>query len=410
MQDGPVGLDLLNELDDELGLVFWRAVRDVLVWSSTPPEMRVQLSQPPTEAVAARFAAASSAAPTLAEAITEFALLARAAHLVDARALADACHAVYQWADTQGLMRPALHFAEAAALADPADPTRANFAALMCRREVMEQRAGTWYYRAFVLAKRARNDQEQLYALLGCGSLYRDLGRVREARRFILKAARLAGRTGRYREAAEAAHDLMLMESEEGALPAATEHATRAEAWYPVHHPRFIYFAHDFAFLLVRARNYAVAHALLEKAIPLFQRANERVLVWSTLAWAAGGAGRQDRLAVAEAEVLAGVTQYAEYAPAALLHIAEGARACRRWGPAAEYAARAVEAARIRKDATIERDSSELLSAVAVREETPSEEEPSVQLASLARRFTFRLRKAKAPDQQESGATPEGEA
>jgi hypothetical protein len=279
MQDGPVGLDVLNEVDDELGLVFWRAVRDVFVWSSTPQELRADLSQPPTQGVSARFAAASRAAPALAEPIEQFALFARSGHLVDARALADACHAVYQWADEQGLMRPALHFAEAAALADPTDPARANFAARMCRREVMDQRAVTWYYRAFVLAKRVRNEQEQLYALLGCGSLNRDLGRAKEARRFTLKAARLAGRTGRHREAAEAAHDLMLMDSERGALPAATQHATRAEAWYPVHHPRFPYFAHDFAFLLVRARNYGVAHALLEKAIPLFHRANERVLV-----------------------------------------------------------------------------------------------------------------------------------
>jgi hypothetical protein len=107
---------------------------------------------------------------------------------------------------------------------------------------------------------------------------------------------------------------------------------------------------------------------------------------------------------VAEAEVLAGVTHHAEFAPAALLHIAEGARACRRWGPAAEYAARAVEAARSRKDMTIERESKELLNALTEREETPHEEEPSDQLVSLVRRFTYRLRKAKAPDPQGTGA------
>jgi tetratricopeptide (TPR) repeat protein len=274
----------------------------------------------------------------------------------------------------------------------------------MCRREVMDQRAAAWYYRAFGLAKRSKDRQQQLYALLGYGTLLREVGRVKEGRRFTLKAARLAGRSGRLREAAEAAHDLMLMDAEQGALTRATQHADRAERWYPVHHPRVIYFVHDFAFLLLRGRNFGLALVLLEKALPLFQRPDESMLVWSTLAWAAGGAGRPDRFATAESVVLRGIDHHAEFAPAAWLHLAEGARSCGRWATAAEYAARAADASRMRKEPAMEHEALELSGMIAARRSAPDEVVPTDETISLARRFTMRLRKAKAPDPQESRA------
>ncbi|HEX2091180.1 MAG TPA: hypothetical protein VHG28_02215 [Longimicrobiaceae bacterium] len=95
-----------------------------------------------------------------------------------------------------------------------------------------------------------------------------------------------------------------------------------------------------------------------------------------------------------------------EFAPAALVNLAEGARAFGDWTQAGRSAKLALEMARSRKDAEPERVALEVLRNIAGREPLPREAEPEhrQRIENLIRRFMVRLRKA--PGQHQPGADP----
>lgn len=357
----PAGTEVMGEVDGALGLALWRALRDVHAWTETAPEGRVRYfaqesdrathtagsgPEPSGERtnagwIAERTAYAIEQAPELAGALGLLALLPRAPELVDGRQLADACHSVYEWADLRGMVRTGRLFAEMAAHADPDDPARANFAARMCRRATLFRRSADWYQRGLGLAVTQANRKEAIYALLGCGTLHRDLGQYAEARRAFVRAARKASRKNHRREAAEARHDLLGLAAEMGTYDDAEDQAREAVNLYPRKHPRLPALANDYAYTLIRRGHYSPALALLEAAVHLIARPEERALVWSTLAWAAAGADRRDRYMAAEREILSLVAVHQDYAHVAFLHLAAGGQLLHEWDAAARYAVRA---------------------------------------------------------------------
>jgi tetratricopeptide (TPR) repeat protein len=351
----PEGWPVLDDVDGALGLTLWRALRAVWTWVDTPQERRGGLSQEPTQKVRERFAHAALEAPELADAIGTFALLARTADVLDGTQVAGACHVVYSWAEARGLTDTSVHFAEAAARADGDAASRANLAGRTCRRAAMSERAGVWFARAFGIALRTHDAGETIRALLGYGALMKELGRHAEARRLFERAARRAARTGRRRQAAEARHDLLTLAVERGTHEEAEEHLRQALRLYPVHHPRLPALAFDWGFLLVRLGHHSEALPLLERVALLILRPQEQTLVWSVTARAAAGSGhpfRHDELAE---RVLEASGLHAEHAAGALYNLGEAALSLGRWEQAGKLAAAAIEIARARNDAEVER-------------------------------------------------------
>ena len=395
---------MLRQVESALGLTLWKAIRNVRTWAEVDPELRRRYFRPPTDEAAEVVAHAIREAPELESALSVFALLARAPDVVEAQQLAAACVTVSTWAEERGMMLTALFFSEAAAQLLPAIPSRANHAARAARRNLMRARAGVWYYRAFklavVTADKREKRREAIWALLGYGAMMREAGNYVEAARFIGRAARRATRFNRKKELGMAYHELFVIAAERGQFTLAGKHARSAASAYPVRHPKLPHFAHDVAFeVYIRQGQFPGAVAILTKVLPLMRTARDQALVWSSLAWAAGGAGLRERYREAERATLELVGAQREYAPAIFIHLADGARALREWDRARRYAEAAQESAEQNDDAVLSKEAADLLVSIQHRDVPVSQLAPSDSLDSLARLITSRLARWRAPGQ-----------
>lgn len=382
----------------DLATVLWQSLRDTLLWARIPARKRRDLFQAPTPKRFEYTVRAREAAPELTEALGTFHQLCWMPQATSRDQVAAACTQVYKWAEARSDLVMAAYFAETASLADPRNPARANEAARLCRRAALHSRASQWYERAFVLAKRIKDREQSLWALLGYGSLLYGIGLFAQAQDAYEKAARRALRTGRRREAADAHHDLLILHMDLENYARATAHALEAIELYPRRNARIPHLVHAASALLLRQHQYSEALPLLQRLPPLFPRPEERVLILGTLSHAAAGAGWPDRYHRAAQETLELAERHIEHAAAALVHVAAGARILREWEKAEQYALRAIEVARIRQDAGQERLARTLLSEIEQRKPAPGEAPASEKIAAFAYRVAARLRAWKAPD------------
>lgn len=409
----PVGMEVVKRLDGARGPVLFQALRFVYEWSRMAGDEsgRARMEARPLSPAARELVDdATQEVPELAEAFETFAVLREGPADIAIARVGKACRAVAAWADERSLITVAAHFAEAAAYADPDSPECSNDAGRLCRRAALNERAALWFDRAFYAARRAKRRREMIRALLGYGSLAKNLGQMDAALDAYERAARLARRTRRRRQAAEAYHDLLAITAEIGPFEHAEMHALTAAQLYPVTHPYLPALAHDWAFLLVRLRHYSPALPLLRLALLRIERPGIRALVWSTMAWAAAGADRPAQFEEAEREVLLLIEQYDEYAPAIYIHLAEGARRLGRCTDAEGYAEAAAHAAATRGAALLEVEARELLRAVQDRIAPPGEVIPSdpdgIELVRVT--LAGRLQPQKSPGTDGPGANPGG--
>lgn len=391
------GLGIPQELATPLGAVLFRAFRDVQQCTGTTAAERQRLIRPASAEVQERFASALLEAPEMARPLATFAELLRAPGSADPAELADACHLVYEWADAKGFKRTALHFAEAAANADPTDAARANFAARTARRALEKQRAADWYARAYGLATSAVNRREAIYALLGYGTMMKDAGNYDEARRAFERGARRATTTHRRREAAEAYHDLLALALEQRKLKLAEMYARKALWVYPVRHPRFPALAYDVAFLLLLRSHFSAAVTILDKTVPTIARLEERALVLSALAWGAGAAGWTIRRKEAQRQTLDLLAIHDDYAPGVYIHLADACRAEGEWAQATEFVTLAQELAVEREEPGLAQVALSLRAAIERRQEHPREHPETEASAALMRSIIARFGKWKRP-------------
>ncbi|HEU0300349.1 MAG TPA: hypothetical protein VFR37_12860 [Longimicrobium sp.] len=381
----------MEQVESATGLVLWRALVDVALWGSAPGERRC-LFHAPSAQVRERFTLAGAETPELAPALATFSLLLESPEAASATQVADACAFVHEWADERGLLLAALLFAEAAAHAEPDNPARANLAARKARRALMYERAGIWHLRAWKLAVRAKDDAEKVWALIGYGAMMKAAGRYFEARRFFQRAVSQAEGSGRRKEAGMAHHDLMSIAVETGKYRLAAVHTGHALSLYPHDHPRIPALAHDFSFALLRQHHYSGALYLLERVVPLIRRPEEQALVLSSLAWAAAGAGRTDRLAEVERVVVELVRRFDDYSSPVFLHLAEGWLARGDWDRADTYADAALQSAERRREPHYMREASALRVTIRLHERPAPDVAPGLPARGVLRGLTARLR------------------
>lgn len=393
---GATALEEIAAAGGDLWLLLWHGVRDVWLWSSVDAGKLGELFRP-QETTPSHPELVASAALELGRALETFRVLHTTPEALQGEEIAEACGRVADWAEDASLLALSGYYAEAAAIAEPMDPSRAHAAAYRLRRAQVTSRSAQWYERTFKLAVRAGNRDEEVGALIGYGSLLYGLGMYAQARRFLLKGARRAIRTGRRKKAAEAYHDLMLLSLDTNDFRSAAGYASMAESLYPRRHPRIPHLVHDFAVVLNRQHHFALALPQAEKLLPFFHRPEQLALVWGTLGRAAAGVGLTERFHVAESHVLRLVEQHNEHGAAALVSTAEGARSLRRWEQARKYAQLAIRIAKIRKDAGQERRAREILRYVSKQEPAPGVAPAPEDLTALARRIAARLRAWKPP-------------
>jgi hypothetical protein len=168
---------------------------------------------------------------------------------------------------------------------------------------------------------------------------------------------------------------------------------------YPVHHPRLPALAFDWGFLLVRFGHHSEALPLLERVAPLIFRPQERTLVWSVTARAAAGAGHTSRHDELVERVLPAIDLHPEHAAGALYNLAEAAVSLRLWERAGSLAAAAINLARARSDAEVERVAVDLSGRIEKRSvSAPHRFDLSNERSrALSRRLAVRLSRWKGP-------------
>lgn len=338
-------LAVLEELPDEaLAFEVWRAIARVRFWAEAETNREgLFCVRPEHPDSVTRKNAARAQAPEIAEALDV--LDGVLTHVSAPDALTHACRKVSEWAEQHGYLETAMQAIEGAAAVSPEDPALANAAGRVCRRAGEGGRAEVWYARAVGLARESQNPREYVSGHLGCAAVLRDAGQHSRALKWIRRAADTARRTGLRGKAAEAYHDALGVAVLDQHINRALIYARRALAAYPLHHKRFPAFAYDLSFLLVNRGLYPTALSLLASVVAKIERPAEQMVVWGTLARAAGGAGQRPRFRDATDRVLEMAPRYSYLGSGALYSAAEGARLLGDWTLAGELVDRALAAA-----------------------------------------------------------------
>jgi hypothetical protein len=366
------------------GFLLWLRLRDVVLWSGVPSDERKDLFQPvsPEHEGWEREAAVVEA---LAPAIRTLSALVRYPELVTGADVGAACSAVSAWAAATDRRETALHFAEAAALADPLDaslcaeagtacvlaaastPPEADASTAATVSAEADRRAEIWFDRGIRIGRWMGQWEWYIRCLIRAGMQAYELGDFGRARRSYRGARATAVWRGFPDLAGKAHHDMMLIERAVGTYERAETNLYAALSNYPVRYQRLPQLAHDAAYMFVCWGAFRAALEVLDAVDPLIEKPNERIAVMGTLARAAAGTGDRARYREAMADVLLYAALSEINAAAALVLVAEGALDFREWGRSAELAAYGLRIAERRREREPQRRAEMVLGNAAAR-------------------------------------------
>jgi tetratricopeptide (TPR) repeat protein len=341
------GADVLAELPNEAGLLLWRALRNVSLWSSAGPREQRELFA--SRAWERRLAeiATTELDPLLVQPLETLAGILADPAAAHREGVALACRRIAQWADARGAGATALAFTQAASLVCPHDPGLALEVGRLARRRAENSRSESWFRRAIMLGRQSADWETYALAYLGLGNLFKQRGNFPQARRAHVKGLRAARRKGHREIVGRAYHDLMTIEVESANGARAQEYAAAALRAYGAGHLRLPVLAHDVAALWLMQGQFARALAVFEAVLPHFGNPSERLQVLGSRGRAAAAAGRREAFEDSWEQVrqaAAGVPE-AEGLSHALLNLAHGAATLGDWRRAEQAAARAGEIA-----------------------------------------------------------------
>jgi tetratricopeptide (TPR) repeat protein len=384
------GAALLDELDGTRCALF-QSARDVALWIQTPPDQRAGLFWPEAgrrndlHGPPARAGGALKRLRTNPESARP-------------GAVADACTAISEWAqDEGGIPLTAVYFAELAAGAMKDDPLLALAAGRINRFHALYERARHWFERGIDVARAHADRSAQGAGYLSWGNMEFQRGRHAAARRFFIRAWKIA-RKFHLREIGGAArHNLMTLALELGKFDEAQDHALAAYRFYGRQHDRMPYFAHDVAQLWAWQGYYAASYPVFQAAAPLITHPKERIKILANLGRAAAALGDSDTFFDAWQGVTAYVPQPNEHLAEAYVNIGEGALLLGLLSQAHEVASRALALARQRGEASTEAQAEALLWKVRTPTEQPPPLEPPDTVKALSRWLLKTLQAQAAP-------------
>jgi tetratricopeptide (TPR) repeat protein len=384
---------LLTETDTPLALLLWQRARDVRLWAMVSHESRAGLFVG-GETVESALEAADGLVDGLSAPLRALAALARYPEFVTARDVCAACLAVSEWAGSSHMPETALHFAEAASLADPDSAQAAAAAGTACAHQAADQRAEVWFQRAIRIARRTSDWEWHARGYIRLGLLFYELGDLNRARRAYERAHASAKWSGHYAYAAKAHHDLLLVECATGTYESGERHARRALELYPAQFPRLPYLTHDFAYLLTCHGAFADALEVLDAVLPFLTRPWERVAIMGTISKAAAGVGDHHRHTQAVADLLLLASVADTHAAAALVLAAEGAQLLQERERAERLATYGLQVARRRREREPQRRARRVLDGadISAAVSPPARE----RVAATKSLFLARLRKLSA--------------
>jgi len=359
------GHHVLDEVRSPLGVVLWEGVRDVVLWATTAPANRPRLfgRRAHEERLAALHAVELE--PDARGNLVLLAGVLDAERQPDRQAVARACRKLAFWAEELLLPRTSIWYAQAAALAAPESAEHAYTVGLLCRRNADYIRAETWYRRAIGLARRRRDAQVYARAHIGLGDLWMQLSDYRRARLAFERAYKTARRAGIRTLRAEALHELFTVAVETNTVVDAETYAQKAFRACPLRHGLLPRLAHDVAVFWMLQEFYVRALPVFQAVLGTMTRPNDRLMVLSSIARAAGGAGRVDIFANAWVDTWQIIDDCPtlECVTSSLLRLAYGSALLHDWERVELAARHAMELAQTRGQAQVAQEANALLEA-----------------------------------------------
>lgn len=274
----------------------------------------------------------------------------------ETRVVARACRQLSAWAGERGALATQFYFAAAAGLCLTEDARQAYHTGCLAREIARWDAAEVWLEHAMETARRRRERETQVMAVLGMGNMYYRQGFYQRARD-VQNAALLQSRKYGLREVeGRALHDLFVNAVELNELRQAEQYAREALHAYGQGHPLIPALAHDVAYFWMNQHCFSPALKVLEALLPRFRHSeDQRIRVLANIGRAAGGCGDQRTFEEVWAGVWDAVDQQRSGSTAAhaLVDLACGALNLRAWDYAISAASRALEFARQRGEVDV---------------------------------------------------------
>jgi tetratricopeptide (TPR) repeat protein len=344
------GARVLDEVPGDLGAFLFQRVRDILLWSSFAADDRARSSLFHKRRVTIPKIKDLVEGQPLETDLQVLASVVVAPGSCEPDELAGACARVSQWAVDKSLYQTAYWFAFAASSILPLDPLMCVASGRIARKQAKYELGKQWFRRAVRLSRTSRRWNVLATALISWATLELQRGNLPQARTRLMRAWRTARKYDLRHLAGRAQHDLLQLTIDTGEWDAAESHAAAALDLYGPRATNIPALAHDWAYLWLRRKYFSAALPVFEAVLPYITVPNERILVLSSIARAAGARGESKRFEDAAEGVfqLAGITS--EGTAAALISVAEGAYAIGDVTRSLEQAERALQLARGRDE------------------------------------------------------------
>lgn len=349
------GAPILDEVSGELGVALWRSVRNVALWASTPPASRGALFAGPAAAIREADLARLDVDPELVAPLSVMVRLLESPGGMELIRVVNACRRVSLWAEQRGYLATALEWAQAAAQAAPQSAALAYGVGRLSRRRAEYDRAESWYARAIVAARRARDWRTYATAYSGLGNMAVQKGNFPWAKRAYQRCLNAAERYGLGDLQGAAYHNLFRAEIETGAGARADGLAERAFRALGAGHPDVPRLAYDVAYNWTLEGLFAEALRLSQVLERHFEAPSERVLVLGLVGRSSGGADDRRAFAGARArlDALLRTGTPEDAAARGLLGMAYGAASLSDWPLAEDYGRQALERALVRREGRV---------------------------------------------------------
>jgi tetratricopeptide (TPR) repeat protein len=290
---------ILREFTDDLGLLLWKTVRSIRVWSELPEGERGKAFEPGAHESRSPMLASTEVPEAIAGPLTKAAsvLMPRAR----AATVATACRSIATWCFEEGRIGTAVEFMQTAAVLLPDDAELAHEVAKMARMRTDYGRAETWYRQAISRARKAGVWSEFSRSYIGMGIVFRLRGSYPQARSSMVRGLRAAKRFSIRPLAAAAYHELTVLAIDAQKGSEAVRYAKLAIDAYGPGHERLPALAHDFALYLMGERHFNEALRTFV-ALRSIGGPRERLSRAASIVWAAGAAGEASTFESAWAE------------------------------------------------------------------------------------------------------------
>lgn len=321
---------VLDDVQGETGMLLWHLLLDMEAWSQAPEE---RLFRPREDAALLMEIAPEPIRPAV-QVITRIWWAPETATVDE---VADACAAIWEWAEKLDFLEMALQFAERAARLQPTRSDRSSTAGRFCRLRGEPQRGTMWFRRAVRIAQAKRDSPEIAVAHLGAGNLASGAGWFSPAEEHYRKAVRAARRGGNRGLEGCAHHNMLLLMIRMERYDDAWVHARNALAAYKRDHARFPSLAHDIALLWMHWRYFSSAMAVFERVLAMLTTAHERMVTLANVARCAAASGDRLRYRRAVHEFVAHIEAGHSISHFPCYFVAQAGRTAQDW-ELAEYA------------------------------------------------------------------------